>query len=404
MQFVYTAKSSSGSTVNGTIDAASVSDARRQLRTQGMFPMACSQATRNATAAIRKKVGGNGKVPKTELMMITSQLAIMTQSGVDFADALKNVKTQCSHPTLRRQLEDIYENVSAGQSVSTALGQHVGTFGPAYVAVVAAGEASGSLMEVLSRLAELLKNEIRLKSSIWSILAYPLVLLIVASLVVSALVLFVLPQFSDVFRDLGTTPPPMTQFLLATSLWVQDHLIWLALFGGLGVVGAWRLCKTEAARLTRDKVMISAPIIKRATKALLTGRVFRLLGTMLETGMPLLEGLQLCRLSVNNTLFQRLFSQLEQDVINGLGIGNGLAASQMVPPSAAQMVQTAEKTGRLGTVMTSVGEFYEEDGERQLRQTIKLLEPLIIVLMGVVVAGVVLSVMLPLLDVSTATG
>lgn len=403
MQFTYAAKSSSGATVNGTIEAQTLSDARRLLRAQGMFPLTCAQASLGARAAFAGKVRAGAKVPKTELMMMTSQLAIMTRTGVDLADALKNLAGQCRHPQLKKTLADIYDRVSGGQTVSSALGHHTHVFGPAYVAAIAAGEASGSLTEVLIRLEQLLRNEIRLKSAVWSIMAYPVVLLAVAGFVVSVLLLFVLPQFSLVFRDLGTTPPPTTQFLLESSMWVREKLFWLAggvIIGGLGLI---RLSRTESARYTRDKLLITAPFVKRATQAILTGRVFRLLGTILETGVPLLDGLKLCRTTVGNSLFQRLFSDLEDDVINGEGIGARMAASPMIPPSAAQMVQTAEKSGRLGEVLTSVGEFYEEEGERQLRQFVKLLEPFIIVLMGVVVAIVVLSVMLPLLDVSTAS-
>jgi type II secretory pathway component PulF len=403
MQFAYTAKSSSGATVNGTLDAATLSDAKRQLRVQGLFPLTCDLAARGARAAWAAKVGGGAKVPKSELMMVTSQLAIMTRSGVDLADALKSVAEQCRHANLKKLLADVHENVSGGQSVSSALGKHAQEFGPAYVAAIAAGEASGTLTEVLSRMAELLRNEMRLRSAVWAIMAYPLVLLIVAGIVSATLLLFVLPQFSQVFRDLGTTPPPMTQFLLANSLWVREHIIWLAGGGGIGLFTLLRLFRTESARYTRDRLLISAPLLNRATQALLTGRFFRLLGTMLETGVPLLDGLRLCRTSVSNTAYQRLFMDLEHNVINGEGIVAGMAASSIIPQSAAQMVQTGERSGSLGSVMTSVGEFYEEDGERQLRQAVKLLEPLIIVLMGFLVAVVVLSVMLPLLDVSTAS-
>jgi type II secretory pathway component PulF len=403
MHFTYAAKSSTGATVNGTIEAQTLSDAKRLLRAQGMFPLTCTQAALGAKATIAGKRRSRSKVPKAEIMMMTSQLAIMTRTGVDLADALKNLAGQCRHQALKKVLEDVYDRVSGGQTVSSALSQHAGAFGPAYVAAIAAGEASGSLTEVLTRLEQLLRNEIRLKSAVWSILAYPLVLLAVAGIVVCALLLFVLPQFSQVFHDLGTTPPPMTQFLLESSVWVRGKIVWLA--GGAVIIGLGlvRLFRSESARYTRDKLVVTAPLISRAMQAILTGRVFRLLGTILETGVPLLDGLRLCRTTVGNSLFQRLFVELEENVINGEGIGAGMAASPVIPASAAQMVQTAEKTGRLGAVLTSVGEFYEEEGERQLRQFVKLLEPFIIVFMGAVVALVVLSVMLPLLDVSTAS-
>ncbi len=402
MQFQYLAKQRNGTSLDGVIEAASLHDARQLLRGEGLFPLEvhARKGTLSRPAALSLPTW-NRKVPRTELMMVTSQLSIMMQSGVDFAEALQNVSEQCRHAQLKQILDEVFDQVSAGVSFSVALSRHADVVGGPYVAGVAAGEASGTLTEVLKRLTESLRNEIRLDGTLKSILAYPLMLGLVATAVVVALVLLVLPQFSEVFRDLGQPAPPLTQILLDSSNWIRSHLLFIG--GGLVAVlfmlaSAFR---TDRFRRWSDRTALTAPLVAKSSQALQVGRAFQLLGAMLQTGVPLLDGLQLCRKSTKNRLYHDLFDRLIDDVTNGRGVGAALAASDFVPTGAAQMVQTAEQSGRLGDVLQTVGQFYEDEGERHVRQLVKLLEPLVIVLMGVVVAGVVLAVMLPLLDVST---
>jgi type II secretory pathway component PulF len=399
MDFAYTAKSKNGQTMGGTIDAGSIAEARQTLRGQGLFPLSLTAA--RSTAARRSGwFARRRRVSKTDLLMMTSQLAIMCRTGVDLADALKNVAGQCATPRLREVMEAVYEDVSAGQLVSVALGKHPTVFDPAYVASMAAGEASGEVTGILARLAEHLRHEIRLRSTLYSILAYPVVLSSVSSLAVAALILFVLPQFASIFDDLGTTPPALTQLLLGGAQWLRENMVLvLPSVAAALAAGVWIL-RTEIAARYRDKLLLDLSIIRGATRSLLTGRVFRIMGIMLQSGIPLLDTIRLCQSAVKNRVYRELFAALEYDIINGSGIGSAFAGAEFVPPGAAQMVTTAEQVGELGSVMQMVGEFYEEDGERRLRQLVKLLEPAVIVAMGAIVACVVLAVMLPLLDVS----
>jgi type II secretory pathway component PulF len=423
MQFQYVAKSLSGDRTEGVLEAATAADARRSLRAQNLFPLTIAPGRGGtvADAGVNPKAVAlpramtsaglgerlrfrSGKVPRVELLTATSQLAIMTRSGVDLADALWNVADQCRHPALRKVLRDVHEDVSDGQPVSVAMGRHESVFGSAYVAGIAAGEASGTMTDVLARLTELLRNEIRLRGTLRSILAYPVVLTAVAAAVLMTLVLVVLPQFSKVFKDLGATPPPLTRILLDSGDWIRAHLAVMGIGAAVAAVAAGKLWATDAARMWRDRVLLATPVVSRASQPLLTGRLFRLLGAMLQTGVPLLEALRLGRNSIANRRFRDLLVDLEDEVINGRGIGATLAGIDFIPPGAAQMIRTAEHSGHLGDVMLMAGEFYEEEGERQVRTLVKLLEPAVIVVMGVVVAGIVLAVMLPLLDVSTMSG
>lgn len=341
-------------------------------------------------------------VSKSDLLVVTTQLSIMCQSGVDLAAALGNVAQECRNPGLKRTLSVVSNDVNSGVSASIALRKQVATFGEVYVASIAAAEASGTLTSVLQRLCELLKNEIRMRNAILSILAYPVVLTAVAGGVVSALVFFVLPQFSRVFQNLGRPAPPLTQLLLDSASLLRAQAYWLVPVAGVVAIGLVRLSRTESFRRSFDRLVLHAPLLCTATRSLLSGRTFRLLGTLLESGVPLLDAIRLCRSAVKNRLFLGLFDRLDREVTNGRGLSGEIARSEFVPPGAAQMVQTAERNGRLGSVLQLIGQYYEEEGEQFIKSAMKVVEPAVIVLMGVVVGGVVLSVMLPLLDVTTA--
>ena len=256
------------------------------------------------------------------------------------------------------------------------------------------------MTEVLERLTNLLRYEIRLRNTIRGIMTYPLILFGVAFLVSCALVLFVLPQFATVFEDLDKPVPPTTQILLDISVFVRSYFLYLIPTAIVLFIGGWKALKTKSVKLIIDRIILSVKGLGPAVQSLSAGRMFTLMGTMLQSGIPLLDALGLCRTASGNILLQRLFGKLEEDVVNGRGISAGLSTADCIPPGASQMISTAERTGRLAEVIQTVGQFYEEEGERQIKQAVKFLEPAIILTMGVFVSFIVMSVMLPLLDVS----
>ena len=399
IDFAYTAKRPTGEAKEGVVSAESAADARRLLRGEGLFPMTVTSATVARPVRRRKRTGG-GRVRQTDLLMMTSQLSIMSRSGVDLADALKGVAEECSNLTLQKVLLQVFEDVSSGETVSAALARHSDIFGETYVVAIQAAEASGRMTDVLDRLTRLLRYEIRLRNTVRGILTYPLILFVVAFLVSGALILFVLPQFADVFKDLNKPVPPITQMLLDVSVFVRSSFLYLLPAAAAAVFGLWKALQTERFRLATDRIAVSIKGLGPAVQSLMSGRMFTLLGTMLESGIPLLDALGLCRTASRNRLMQQLFRRLEDDVLNGRGISAGLATATCIPSGASQMISTAERSGRLGEVIQTVGEFYEDEGERQIRQAVRFLEPVIILVMGVFVSFVVMSVMMPLLDVT----
>jgi type IV pilus assembly protein PilC len=404
MQYSYTAKSSTGGVTTGSLEAASLSQVQQQLREKGLFALEVKPQERRAARGLSPRRMMWRKVARRDLMSLTAQLAIMTRAGIDVAGALQSAASQCQHAALKRALLEIHRDVGGGAAVSKALGRHVHIFGEAYIASVAAGEAAGKLPQVLQRLAKLLRSEIRLRSTIRGLLTYPVVLSTVSFGVLCGLVFFVLPQFAGIFEQFDVPLPTLTQILIVVSGELRAHWFLYIPLAIISVVGAVLFRLSAVGRRCFDYIMLHALVIRDVNRTLIMGRIFQLLGIMLDSGVPLLEGLRMVRASVQNSLFRDLIAQLEREILNGRGMGETLAGCGFIPSSAAQMVSTGEQTGTLGMVTQTMGEYYEEEGETRLREVAAILEPLIIVLMGVVVATVVLSVMLPMFDFATLAG
>jgi len=401
MNYHYRAKDSAGKPRVDEIQAESLAEARQKLRKQGLFLLEIGEV-REAGAATRSVVRrSGGRLNRTDVLALMSQLTIMNQSGVDLAESIRNAAEQCPKAAMKKVLEAVHADVSSGKSFSTALERHPAVFDAPFVAGIAAAERTGTMTAVFERLTYLLRSDIRLRSTVWSMLMYPLVLGFVTFGVLNAMIFFVLPQFAKVFADLGTTPPPLTALLLGVGQFCRDNILLLG--GGIGatVVGVTALRNHPSVRRVLDWTLLNGVFVRDATRALSTGRVFRLLGTMLQSGVPLVDGIRLCRNSSKNQFFRGMFDRMEVDVLEGRGLAAALAGAAFVPIGAANMVSTAERSGKLGQVLQSVGEYYEDEGERRLGDLIKILEPAIILILGAIVAGVVLSIVLPLLDVTT---
>ena len=344
---------------------------------------------------------GGRSIPKEDIAEITAQLAIMTRSGVDVASALGSLSQQCKRPALAEVLAEVHESVLSGNALSIALAQHGQVFEPTFVATIAAGEASGRMSEVLRQLSAVQRGEIRSRRTLKALMTYPVLLLAVSSTVLVALVLFVLPQFSEIFEEYELVLPMITEALLAIAEEMRSRWwLWLPLMTAMIVGGlVWR--KTEAGRRTLDSLWLQLPVVSRVYRSQLVGRLCRLFGMMLESGVPLLEVLRLSKSALTNVFYQELIEDMQDAVVNGRSLASVLHTTEVVPESAREMLITAENTGNLGEVTTLLGEYYEEETEARMRQVVGLLEPLITIVMGMLVAIVVLAVMLPVFDLST---
>ena len=351
--------------------------------------------------ASKRKTVRNVRVSRYELSTLTTQLSIMMRAGVDLVSALSSLERQASSRGLKSVLSSVQEEVVGGSSFSKALGRYEKTFGSTYVATVAAGEVAGELPTVLTQLSKSIRGEMKLRKSLRAMMIYPLTLVGAAGFVIMGLIVFVLPKFADIFSQFGTELPQITDLVLAFGREVSTRG-WL--WGPIGVAlvaGAVVWWKSDAGKRLWDQLLVSGFIFKRVGKPLLIGRACRLMGLMLSSGVPLLETIQLTRNGMNSYTYTRLFNKIEDEVLNGRGMSNVLHRYGFVPPEAVEMLTTAEQTGSLAEVTTILADHFEEQAEGRLREVIALLEPAVTITMGLFVSGIVLSVLLPMFDLST---
>jgi type II secretory pathway component PulF len=348
-----------------------------------------------------KKFGSKRGVRLQDIAEFTSQLSIMVRSGVDAATALGSLAGQCQRPALAEVLNSVHQSVMAGTTLSESLRRHANVFDAAFVATVAAGEASGSLADVLIQLAQMQRTELKNRRTMRALMTYPILLLVVSSSVIMGLVIFVLPRFAKIFEQYDVSLPIVTQMLITLASELRNHWWFWGPVVIVAVIGSliWR--KTSTGRLMLDSFWVNAVIFRDVTRARLTGRICRLLGMMLSNGVPILEGVKLTRQAMDNSLYRSLLSRLEEAVINGRNLASVLQTADIVPRSARDMLMTAEATGNITEVSQLLGDYYEDEAEARMRQIVGLIEPALTVGMGAVIAIVVLAVMLPVFDLSS---
>lgn len=343
-----------------------------------------------------------GSNKKQQILNVTNQLALLVETGVDLAESICVICDQLPDGPIKQAWLDIRDDISTGKSLSNAMNQQRGVFGAEYVVSISTGEASGKLTEVLKSTAAKLERDLDLQKSTRAALAYPCVLCCVAFGVVNSLIWFVLPQFEKVFENMNFTPPWLTQMLLQGAKFARNYY-WLLAVTVIAIVGAtiftWRHPKFA---VYRDHLMCRLPIIGKAYRNLATSGFFLLCGNMLKHGVPLVETLQLCSRATFSPILRNILEETERDVLVGRNLSYTLAKSEFLPPGAASMITMAEKSGNLDRVMITTGEYYEKEGVQSLQQSLKLLEPILIVCMGGLVALVIASVMLPMMDANSA--
>jgi type II secretory pathway component PulF len=340
-------------------------------------------------------------VSQASVLLALNQLSVMSQNGVEIADALENVASHCRDKRLQWSLYKIHECVSSGSTFSGAIGMYGAHFPTTLAPMIAAAEATGDVPETLGNACVRLRTELEMRAAILSALIYPIILIAASCVVMTALVLGVLPQFSKVFVSMGRPIPPTTQFLLSFGDFCRQY--WMVILPGViaVAVASYMLRNHRAIRVPIGRLLMFGPLIRDAYRPLIAGRNLRTIAAMVRGGVPLLQAIRLTRRTTSDVFWRSLLDRVEANLIDGLTASSAMANAEFLPPEATQMMATGERTGRVGEVLEDVGAFYEQEGARKIKRLVVAFEPVIILCMGIVVAGIVLAVMLPLLDIST---
>ena len=397
--FDYSAVDVSGRTVAGVLTALDEAMARKALERRRLMTLSLSRAS-GAAAATDKAPRLRQKLSARTLALTTRQLAtLITVAPVD--EALRTLMLQAEQPNVRRVLSGVHAGVVEGQRLSEAMARQGAAFPPLYRATVAAGEASGALGPILERLAEGLERDEQVRGKVITALVYPAVLALVALGVVTALMVFVVPKVVDQFDSMNQTLPLLTRVVIGVSD-LMRHWGWLfalLLVGcGAGFVAGLR---NSGFRLAVDRRMLRLPVVGRLTRDLHGARMARTLSTMIAAGLPILEGLTITARTVSNRALRASTEMMADAVREGGGLSAAMRRADVFPPILVHMTASGEASGRLEPMMERAADYLEREFNTFTAVMLSFLEPAIIVVMGGVVALIVLSILLPILQINT---
>ncbi len=394
--YAYTALDPAGKKRTGFVDAASKDAAVAIITAEGRFVVdireqAVQKGTSSHDTAKRK-----GKASKSDLSLFSRRLADLALAGLPLDRVLQVVAEQSESAALANVAEQALEEVRGGKPVSEALAMHPKLFPPVFCQTLRAGEASGQFGEVAQRLADFQEREVTRRSQVVSALIYPVILATTAIGVVVFLLTFVVPKLSGVFHDLGNDLPSSTKLLLATSDFIQNNYLMIiaAIIGLIVAYRAW--ASTPSGALQRDTLLLKAPVLGPVITKATVSRFARVLGTLLYGGVPILEALQLSGLAAGNLLFQKSADSVTHDVRDGHPIAEAMRDAGAFPPVLTHMVAIGEETGDLPKMLGRVSDSLDFEVDNGMRRLTAMVEPIIVLAMGVIVGFVVLSVLLPI--------
>ncbi|HPA13889.1 MAG TPA: type II secretion system inner membrane protein GspF [Desulfobacterales bacterium] len=401
--YEYTALDINGKTVSGIIDAESSPSARLKLRSSQIFPVTIKEVFDTPTK--KKSVFSSleslfVRVRSSEISIMTRQLATLVSAGFPLVSAIDALIPQTKSQIFKKNLTQIKDSIVGGNSLADALSQYPEIFSSLYVNMVRAGESSGTLEIVLDRLADLTEKQQALKNRIKSALAYPILMSLVGTVVLFILMTVIVPSITSIFADMNQALPAPTLFLIRVSEFFKSYW-WMLLFLIAGLILSIRLIrKTTKGRHFLDKTTLLLPIVGPLAKKLAVNRLARTLGSLLENGVTMLSALEIVKNIAGNVLIAEAVEQASIGVGKGQGLGNALWESGIFPNLSIQMIQVGEQSGELEAMLKKIADVYENEVESSIMSMTAMLEPVMILVMGVIVGLIVLSICLPIFEMN----
>jgi len=406
--FAYSGRTRAGQTVTGehvadTMDAAINALRREQIMVTRIDPAKPAKAEAREAKPNAPKPGKS--VPSKNLAIFTRQFSVMIDAGLPLVQCLDILGRQEPHKNFAAVILKVREDVEAGAALADSMKKHPRTFDNLYSNMIAAGEAGGILDTILKRLAVYIEKNVKLKGDVKSAMIYPIAVIVIAALVVGAILWKVIPTFAQLFEGLGAQLPMPTRVVIAAS----DGVVawgWLFLIG-LGVLGYLirQYYGTEAGRLTIDSLMLRTPILGGILRKVAVARFCRTLSTLLSSGVPILDGLDITARTSGNAIIERAILKTRTGIERGETVSGPLKDTNVFPSMVVQMINVGETTGALDTMLSKIADFYEEEVDSAVAGLLTLLEPVMIAFLGVVVGGIVIAMYMPIFDlISKLTG
>jgi type IV pilus assembly protein PilC len=352
--------------------------------------------TRVNPAAVRRR--RDGRVPARNLAVFTRQLSVMIDAGLPLVQCLDLLSQEEPHPALAKTIDRVRADVEGGASLADALARRPLVFDTLYTQMVAAGEAGGILDVILTRLSTYIEKQVKLKAQVRSAMVYPIAVLSIAAIVVALILWKVIPTFAEMFKGMGATLPLPTRLVILASTLLVELMPFLVAGGFAGAVLMRRYYATPAGRLRVDRTALKVPLIGKLVRKVAVARFCRTLGTLISSGVPILDGLEITASTSGNAVVEHAIRHVKTRIERGETIAAPLRATGVFPSMVAQMIGAGESTGALDTMLGKIAEFYEEEVDVAVVGLLAVLEPVMIALLGVIVGGIVISMYLPLFD------
>ena len=418
-KFRFKATDARGKEVLSTVEADSQSAAIEKIRAMKLTPKAIGAVRDDApaapapSAAKPKKKGGKalklpsfGGVKTKDLMVLTRQLATLVDAGLPLTRGLRVLHRQTTNEVLKNALSGMLETVETGNTFSESLGNYPKIFNHLYVNMVKAGEAGGVLETVLNRLAEFMEKGEKIKNKVKGAMTYPIVVLCAALGIVVFLMLAVIPKFQQIFNDLmgGEGMPALTQFVIGLSEWVQQYwLFGICAIAGIVIVSKI-FFKTPKGSYVRDVLALRTPVFGDLTQKTVVARLTRTLGTLLASGVPVLQALSIVKDTTGNQVVSKALQSVHDSVKEGEGMTAPLGASGVFPPMVVSMVEVGEETGALSEMLIRVANTYDDEVDNAVAAMTSIIEPIMIIFLAVVVGGIVIAMFMPLISIIGTIG
>jgi type IV pilus assembly protein PilC len=392
-----------GEVVEGIYVADSESRLRHELEEKGLFVLAIKP--RGGFGGLALPGLGRSqrrKVSDREFLVFNQELATLLKAGLPLVQSLDILRRSVPNPTFKAVLDDVHERVRAGASLSEAFEGHGAMFPGVYTASLLAGEKSGNLDQVLRRFVAYMKIIAGVRRRTLSALMYPAILLGLSIIVVAVIMVRVVPAFADFYGDFGAELPWITRVMIAISDTLRSQLLWIVLIGGGVWIGLWRWLKRPGQRARFHAVLLRAPIVGVVATKFATSQFARTLATLLSGGIPLVTALDVSARAIGNRAMAGQIAVVSQQVREGQAMAQALSASRIFPDVAVKMVEVGEATGALQDMLNALADFYDEDIETTLARFVTLVEPLMLVIMGIVIAALLLALYMPVFNLSSA--
>jgi type IV pilus assembly protein PilC len=361
------------------------------LRREQIAPVSINEKKASGLNFHRKK-----KITQAEIAIFTRQFSVMLDAGLPLVQGLDAIAQQHPNKEFRSVLDQIRGDVESGSTLSAAMARHPKVFDSLFTNMVAAGESGGILDTILQRLSSFIEKIVKLKRALRSALIYPSTILTIAVGVVTIILWKVVPVFSTLFAGFNVDLPLPTRIIIALSGIIQRYMIFFLIFAGLGVFGLKSYYKTSKGRHVIDRMMLKMPILGDVLRKIGVARFTRTLATLMTSGVPILEGLEITAKTSGNAILEDTIYQLRQKIEEGGTMADPMRQSGFFPPMVTQMVSVGESTGEMDTMLVKVADYFEEEVDVVVANLLTLLEPLLMAFLGIVVGGIVISMYLPL--------